>query len=144
MRIIRVVLAAAALIGAFTAGRLIAVPPAPVDAQMTQLSHFRCYTSEYWKPSSMAIPVNLKDQFTSENTQLMRPQLFCTPVTKTLLKTKPMKFPQPADHLTCYATSAGKTLGIARQGANQLGPVVVRDLMPRLLCVPTWKNEKPG
>ncbi|HEX3549128.1 MAG TPA: hypothetical protein VHT53_02065 [Candidatus Elarobacter sp.] len=34
-----------------------------------------------------------------------------------------------------------KTLGIVRTGANQLGKVQVRDLAPRLLCVPTHKFE---
>ncbi len=145
MRFIRVTLAAVALAGAFVAGHITSAPPAAVDAQVPQFSHFRCYTSLFWKPASVSIPVQLHDQFSTETTVLQKPQFFCTPVVKKLLKQDPHQFKGPADHLTCYSTSEGKVVGTARSGENQLGPILVRDLTPRMVCVPTRKDEKfPG
>jgi hypothetical protein len=143
MRLIRVSLAALALAGAFVAGHAVATPPTAVDAQVPQFSHFRCYTSAYWKTNPGPVPVQLHDQFGTEVTSVGKPELFCTPVLKKLLKTQPDKFAGPADHLTCYL-APGKMLGIARTAENQLGKIIVRDLTPRMLCVPTRKDEKPA
>ncbi len=66
MRFIRVTLAAVALAGAFVAGHITSAPPTAVDAQVPQFSHFRCYTSLFWKPASVSIPVQLHDQFSTE------------------------------------------------------------------------------
>jgi hypothetical protein len=142
MRFIRVTLAALALAGAFVAGRTAATPPTAADAQVPQLSHFRCYTANFTATTAGEVPVALRDQFGTSESVVTRPELFCAPVMKRLLKTKPQQFPQPADHLTCYL-APGKMLGIVRTGSNQLGHVQVRDLTPRLLCVPTNKDEKP-
>jgi hypothetical protein len=135
-------LACAALGAAFVAGRTSAPPAA--EAQVMGLSHFRCYTANFTGTTAVPVPVALKDQFGVTNAMVTRPYFFCTPVAKKLLKSEPQQFPQPADHLTCYLAE-GKGLGIVRTGANQLGKVQVRDLVPRLLCVPTHKFEpKPG
>jgi hypothetical protein len=142
MRFIRVTLAAVALAGAFTAGRIVATPPTAIDAQVPQFSHFRCYTSAFWKPAALSIPVQLHDQFSTETTVIQKPEFFCTPVMKKLLKSEPVKFAGPADHLTCYVTTQGKMIGTARSGENQLGKLLVRDLTPHMLCVPTRKDEK--
>lgn len=92
----------------------------------------------------MSIPVQLHDQFSTETTVLQRPEFFCTPVLKKLLKAEPNKFAGPADHLTCYLTKPGKMAGVARNAENQLGKLIVRDLTPRMLCVPTRKYETPA
>ena len=144
MRFIRVTLTAVALAGAFVAGRTVATPPTAADAQVPQFSHFRCYTSAFWKPAMISIPVQLHDQFSTENSELRKPEFFCTPVIKKLLKAEPNKFAGPADHLTCYLTPPGKTVGVARNAENQLGKLIVRDLTPRMLCVPTRKYETPA
>ncbi|MDQ6943363.1 MAG: hypothetical protein M3169_12725 [Candidatus Eremiobacteraeota bacterium] len=140
MRIIRVGAAALALIGAFAAGHLFATPPA-ADAQ-PQFSHFQCYTSLFWKPATNSIPVALHDQFGSSEVVVGKPQFFCLPVMKKLLKTQPHDIKGPADHLACYMTEGGKVVGTARSAENQLGKLLMRDFTPRMLCVPTRKDEK--
>ena len=131
MRIIRVSLVALALAGTFIAGHATATPPLAADAQGMAFSHFRCYTSAFWKPASLSVPVQLHDQFATEETIVEKPEFFCTPVMKKLLKTEPNKFAGPADHLTCYLTRVGKMVGVARTAENQLGKLLVRDLTPR-------------
>jgi hypothetical protein len=145
MRIIRVGAAALALVGAFAAGHLLAPSPPAADAQVPQLSHFRCYTSAFWKPPTNSIPVALRDQFGASEAVIGRPELFCLPVMKKLLRQQPNQFKGPADHLTCYMTEGGKMVGTARSAENQLGKLLMRDFTPRMLCVPTRKDEKfPG
>ena len=142
MRIIRVGGAALALVAAFAAGHILMPPPA-ADAQVPQLSHFRCYTSAFWKPATNSIPVALHDQFGTSQAVVGRPELFCLPVLKKLLKTQPNPFKGPADHLTCYLTEGGKAAGIVRSAENQFGKLLMRDFTPRMLCVPTRKDEQP-
>jgi hypothetical protein len=144
MRIIRISLVVLALVGTFIAGHATAIAPAPADAQGMAFSHFRCYTSAFWRPAGVSVPVQLHDQFATEETIVEKPELFCTPVMKKLLQTKPNTFAGPADHLTCYLTRPGKMIGVARSAENQLGKLLVRDLTPRMLCVPTRKDEKPA
>ena len=141
MRKLRIVAVCVALGIAFAAGRFVAPPAA--DAQAMTLSHFRCYTANFTGTTPLQAPVALRDQFGVSQAIVTRPELFCTPVVKRLLKSEPKPFPQPADHLTCYAAES-KVIGDARVGANQLGRVQVRDLAPRLLCVPTHKFEPKG
>ncbi len=143
MRFIRVSLAALALAGAFVAGHAVATPPTAVDAQVPQFSHFRCYTSAFWRPAGNSIPVALRDQFGTSQAVVGRPEMFCLPVMKKLLKTQPNNFKGPADHLTCYLTEGGKMVGIARSAENQFGKLLMRDFTPRMLCVPTRKDERP-
>lgn len=52
-------------------------------------------------------------------------------------------FKGPADHLTCYLTEGGKAAGIVRSAENQFGKLLMRDFTPRMLCVPTRKDEQP-
>jgi len=144
-RTIRIAAVTVAMLASFVAGRAVA-PNATADAQGMTLSHFRCYAAgSFIGTTAHAVAVELKDQFGPPvNAIVSRPELFCAPVLKKLERTKPQPFPQPADHLTCY-DAPGKTIETVRTGQNQLGKVQVRDLIPRLLCVPTHKFElKPN
>jgi hypothetical protein len=140
MRLFGATLVAFAVIAAFVIGRETGTSSSRVaEAQLPPFSHYQCYqtnTPTNFKP----VPVVLKDQFGVSKAVLQPPNMFCAPAQKQLIGVQPHKFAGPADHLLCYPEKgAAKTL--VRRVENQLGVSMVRDLLPRWLCVPTRKYE---
>ena len=121
-----------------------ALPPNPAPPAPTDLDHYKCYNAS---GNAVNVLANLKDQFLSENTTVLRPVLFCNPVKKThggII----VGILNPDVHLVCYATSASSFAGTSINIRNQfvsLTNLVVRQ--PDLLCVPSlklsWAVETP-
>jgi hypothetical protein len=115
-----------------------ALPPSPPPAPSTDLDHYKCYNAS---GNAVNRTVNLKDQFLSENTTVLRPVLFCNPVKKSH-GTITVGILNPDVHLTCYATSTSQFSGTSINIRNQfvtLSGLPVRQ--PDLLCVPSLKLQ---
>lgn len=113
-----------------------ALPPALPPPPSTDLDHYKCYTAS---GNAVNVVVNLKDQFLSERTTVLRPVLFCNPVKK-VHGTHSVGILNPDVHLTCYATSASNFLGTSINIHNQfigLNNMAVRQ--PDMMCVPSLK-----
>jgi hypothetical protein len=139
MRLVNLTIGVIALASAFAIGRATALPVAQVSAQspaVRTFSHFECYKAAV-NPAVQA-QVDLKDQFQEFQTPVGPSDLFCTPVTKTLLTGHPLRVPRPADHLTCYHID-GPTIQQQRNFINQLQRGTVQFGSPAYLCVPTHK-----
>lgn len=120
-----------------TMTRAPAVTPSPVA-----LSHFKCYTIEGAPPRGVVV---LSDQFKQGvRTTLGPPELFCTPVVKTMVIGQPNKVPPGADHLTCYQIKPALSPNANPLIINQLESRRVSVLNTRLLCVPTVKRLNQG
>src|SRR5215470_132627 len=121
-----------------------ALPPNPAPPAPTDLDHYKCYNAS---GNAVNVLANLKDQFLSENTTVLRPVLFCNPVKKTHGSIT-VGILNPDVHLVCYATSTSSFAGTSINIRNQfvsLTNLVVRQ--PDLLCVPSlklsWAVETP-
>jgi hypothetical protein len=156
LRFMSTTLVAAAVIGAFVAGRSTgSLAPQAAVAQTAQpagtvirdgtpptdgrgLSHFKCYQTEIKldKPATAA----LTDQFGTSKMQLVFADLFCAPVIKRPLDFKPLPVPGVTDHLLCYRGQSEPVKEV-RMIANQLQRGKIQIMTPRYLCVPTWKQH---
>jgi len=141
MRIATIVLSIAVL----TLSALLFVKAHPANAtdpNARVFSHFECYD-----PNPVGQPpmpprnvVTLTDQFNQITTDVGPALLFCTPVMKQLQQgVQPLPFPNPADHLECYAI-AGPPVNKRVVAANQLQKQNLTIDKPQLLCVPTHKR----
>jgi hypothetical protein len=140
MRLFSLAVAMLAVAAGFAIGRVTALPiQAAVAGPMaaTTFSHFECYQATF--QGQFSANVELGDQFQKYQTSVGAPQLFCTPVAKTVLSGPKLKVPSPANHLTCYAIK-GPTPNQARPYANQFVKGQVNVGPPSLLCVPTNKS----
>ena len=140
MRTVPLTIGAIAIIAAFAIGRSsISLPPAIAqpEAAVQVFSHFECYTAQVKQPVSVG--VDLTDQFHEFQTKTATADMFCTPVTKKLINSKPLRVPPPADHLTCYHIK-GPAIQQTRQIQNQLERTTVSVGTPTYLCVPTNKT----
>lgn len=154
MRVMSTMLVAAAITGAFVAGRSTvpqpmqiagaqtAATPAgvaqPVDgAAAVQLSHFKCYLTSVAAPQPQRL-VQLQDQFGTQQTPIGPADMFCAPVKKTLLNAHPLPIPGPADHLLCYRIKE-MPMNVPRPIWNQLQKTTIKVMPSQRLCVPTFK-----
>ncbi|MBV8067806.1 MAG: hypothetical protein JO113_07500 [Candidatus Eremiobacteraeota bacterium] len=139
MRVFRTAIVVAVVLVAFVLGRLTTASTPAAAAfmpQATTFSHFECYNAVL--PKFSGAQVNLKDQFQSYTTGVGQPELFCTPVTKTVISGPNMHVPPPADHLTCYQIQ-GPNPNQTRTFYNQFQKGQVSVQSPALLCLPTHK-----
>jgi hypothetical protein len=104
-------------------------------APTVTLNHFKCYTGKF--PPFAKRQVTLVDQFHTESTTVLKPQLFCNPVSK---NGEPLV--SPATHLKCYRIKPQK---FERSVVvfNQFGQENVTVKNPNLLCLPSEKEEPP-
>ncbi len=137
-----------------------ALPPIP---PATELNHFQCYAAsgpDLTAPAAgppVGVVVGIKDQFRSDFAaiEVLRPFLFCNPVTKITVDTTNPLGPVPVvtpilgptappalTHMTCYLTTRVAFQGVVMYN-NQFvlpGTLPTLTLGPgEVLCVPTAK-----
>jgi hypothetical protein len=140
MRFVSLAFVGLLIASAFVIGRVSVSSPAAASGltpMVTTFSHFECYSAKFgMTPTAL---VQLTDQFQQYQTNIGPPVLFCTPVTKKVLRGPHLRVPPPADHLTCYQIQ-GPPIQQTRAYANQFVKDQVSVGTPSLLCVPTHKT----
>jgi hypothetical protein len=115
---------------------------APSAFAQAPTDHFKCYnaTEGTLEPPIVA---TLDDQFvTGDEVQVLNAVWFCNPVQKTV-GTGVTPITEPLNHLTLYPISVKETAPARRVLiSNQFGDQTITVTAPRLLAVPTEKNDE--
>lgn len=98
-----------------------------------QLDHFKCYSAKF--PKFPARNVTLVDQFGTLQTQVVKPFVFCNPVSK---DGTPIR--NPRNHLECYKITP-QSVRQTVTAQNQFGQETVKTKKAIVLCLPTGKDE---
>jgi hypothetical protein len=110
-----------------------------IRAASPRLEHFGCYiapTGKGFKQRS----VTLTDQFGTRDAKVVRGLTLCNP----FRKNSEAPVVNKDDHLRCYQTDPGKSVGMSVLLRNQFGPFTADVLGARRLCVPSTKQVVKG
>lgn len=152
MRMIKVGLLIAALVGVFLAGWTLGNRnTAQAQEKPKPLSHFQCYNlrapgaddqdDEDGRLPTPPQTLGLSDQFSTrtEETRVGRPRMLCTPVNKKITSPHP-PLDITGDHLVCYRPVSPVVRNVNARLSNQLQILSqVRIVRSQLLCVPSQK-----
>jgi hypothetical protein len=120
----------------------VAQPPPPLVLQ-GGTDHFACYEATDTNPNA-PITISLTDQFgTLTNVQAMTALEICNPTSKAVFGQDPVEAAEDDLHLTFYELT--QKLPATRRRVvvnNQFGLQTLRTAAPRLVAVPTLKNDQ--